>query len=75
MKTILKTVNPATLNFAEAVLKEADIPAFVMDQHVSLVDGSIGIIPRRLTVSDEDWEAAILALELAGLGDEVYRGG
>ena len=74
MKTILKTVNPATLNFAEAVLKEAEIPAFIMDQHQSLIDGSIGIIPRRLSVIDDDYEAAIRALELAGLGEEVYRG-
>ena len=28
MIAILKTVNPATLNFAQAVLKEADIPLF-----------------------------------------------
>jgi len=42
---ILKTVNPATLNFAQAVLKEADIPFFVMDQNVSIVEGSIGIMP------------------------------
>lgn len=74
MKTVLKTVNPATLNFAEVVLKEADIPAFVMDQHQSLIEGSIGVIPRRLMVTDEDHEAAIRALELAGLGEEVYYG-
>ena len=46
MIAILKTVNPATLNFAQAVLKEAGIPFFLMDQNVSIIDGSIGIIPR-----------------------------
>jgi len=70
---ILKTVNPATLNFAQAVLKEADIPFFVMDQNVSIIEGSIGIIPRRLMVVDEDAEEAREALNVAGLGDEVYR--
>jgi len=66
-------VNPATLNFAQAVLKEADIPFFVMDQNASIIEGSIGIIPRRLMVVDEDAEEARQALTDAGLGDEVYR--
>ncbi len=74
MRAVLKTTNPATLNFAEAVLKDAEIPAFVMDQHMSLIEGSIGVIPRRLVVADEDHLAAIRALELAGLEKELYRG-
>ena len=73
MIAILKTVNPATLNFAQAVLKDADIPFFVMDQNVSIIEGSIGIIPRRLMVVDEDAEEARQALRDAGLGDEVYH--
>jgi len=69
---ILKTVNPATLNFAQAVLKEADIPFFVMDQNVSIVEGSIGIMPRRLMVVDEDAEDARQAMIDAGLGHEIH---
>ena len=72
MIAILKTVNPATLNFAQAVLKESDIPFFVMDQNVSIIEGSIGIIPRRLMVVDEDAEDARAALQAAGLGDDLY---
>lgn len=72
MIAILKTVNPATLNFAQAVLKEADIPFFVMDQNVSIIEGSIGIIPRRLMVVDEDAEDAREALRVAGLGEEIH---
>lgn len=72
MKTILKTTNPATLNFAQVVLKSEDIPCFVMDQHMSAVEGSIGIIPRRIMVVDEDVEDARKALSDNGLGDDVY---
>jgi len=72
MIAVLKTVNPATLNFAQAVLKEADIPFFVMDQNVSIIEGSIGIIPRRLMVVDEDAEDARQALRDAGLGDDIH---
>jgi hypothetical protein len=70
---ILKTVNPATLNFAQAILKEADIPFFVMDQNVSIIEGSIGIIPRRLMVVHEDADDAREALRAAGLGDEIHH--
>ena len=74
MRAILKTVNPATLSFAEAVLKEARIESFIMDQNVSIIDGSIGIIPRRLMVIHDDYDDAAKAMKDAGLGDEVYRG-
>ncbi len=72
MKTILKTVNPATLSFAEAVLKDAEIPCFVLDQHMSAMEGSIGAIPRRLNVIDEDADDARQALTDAGLGEFVF---
>jgi len=73
MRTIIATNNPVTLSFAEAVLRSEGIPSFVMDEHQSLIDGSIGIIPRRLCVIDEDYEEAITLLEQAELGHEIYR--
>jgi len=73
MIAIIKTVNPATLNFAQAVLKEADIPFFVLDENQSVIDGSIGAIPRRLMVIDEDAVDAREALNDAGLGKELER--
>ena len=73
MIAILKTVNPATLNFAQAVLKEADIPFFVMDQNVSIIEGSIGVIPRRVMVVDEDAKDARQAMIDAGMGDELEQ--
>lgn len=73
MTPVLKTVNPVTLSYAQAVLKAAQIESFVLDQHASIVDGSIGAIPRRLMVIDEDAVDAVAALEDADLGDEIYR--
>jgi len=73
MIPVLKSVNPATISFVQAVLKEAQIDCFVMDQHASIIDGSIGAIPRRIMVINEDAPAAIRALELAGLEDEIFR--
>lgn len=73
MRTVIATTNPVTLNFAEAVLKSENIPCFLLDQHQSMIDGSIGIIPRRLCVVDDDYEDAVKVLEQAELGHEIYR--
>ena len=71
MICIIRTNNPVTLSFAQAVLKEAQIECFVMDQYMSLMEGSVGAIPRRLMVIDPDEFAARRALSLAGLEDEL----
>lgn len=69
----MKTVNPATLNFAEAILKDSMIDYFILDANASIIEGSIGAIPRRLMVIDEDEAAARRALSLAGLEAEIYH--
>ena len=71
VKTLVSTNNPVTLTTVGALLKAEDIPYVVLDQHMSLIEGSIGAIPRRLCVVAEDWEEAAELLRDAGLGKEV----
>ena len=66
MKCILTTNNLATLNFAEAILKEVGIDYFVLDQNMNVLEPGI-MIPRRLMVIDEDESAARRQLSLAGM--------
>ena len=54
VREILKTNNPVELNFAQAVLKDAGIEAVVFDMNMSVLDGSMVILPQRLMVADED---------------------
>jgi len=61
MREVLKSNNPVELNFAEVVLKDAGIASVVLDTHMSILDGSMVIIPRRLMVADAD-EARARAL-------------
>jgi len=70
MKCIVTTNNPATLNFAEAVLKEAEIGYFVLDQNMNVLEPGI-MIPRRLMVIDEDESAARRQLSLAGMEKDL----
>ena len=54
MREVLKTNNAVELNFAEVVLADAGIESVVFDGHMSVMDGSMVILPRRLMVADED---------------------
>jgi len=54
MKIVLQTNNPVQLGFAEALLKDAQIACFRFDEQMSTTEGSLGILPRRLMVADED---------------------
>ncbi|HEX4078971.1 MAG TPA: DUF2007 domain-containing protein [Rhizomicrobium sp.] len=65
MRDILKTNDPVTLNFAEALLADAGIHAVVFDSHMSIMDGSLGILPRRLMVGDGDYRRARALLAAA----------
>ncbi len=73
MKILMMTTNPVTISFVQAVLKESEIECFVFDEHVSIMEGSIGAIPRRVMVIDEDYSDAVDAMEAMELGHEVYR--
>ena len=68
MRDVLKTNDAVLLNFAEVVLADAGIESVVFDAHMSVMDGSLGILPRRLMVTESDYERAksILAAALPG---------
>ena len=54
MKELLRTTNPTTMSFATALLRGEGIECFEIDVHMSVLEGSIGILPRRLMVRDKD---------------------
>jgi hypothetical protein len=58
MKELLRTNDVVRLSWAEALLADAGIVCVVLDQHTSLVEGSIGAIPRRLMVEERDYRRA-----------------
>lgn len=65
MRAVLKSNDPVLINFAEVLLAEAGIVAVVFDTHMSVMDGSLGILPRRLMVSSDDFERARALLKAA----------
>jgi hypothetical protein len=65
MKAVLKSLDPVTLNFAANLLSQEGIESVVFDTHASVMDGSMGFLPRRLMVSDEDFAKADKLLRAA----------
>jgi len=71
MICIIRTMNPVTLSFAQAVLKDAGIESFLFDMNASVLDGSTIIVRRRLMIIDDDEVEARELLKAAGIGKEL----
>lgn len=71
MKELLRTNDVVRLSWLQALLTDAGIDTLVLDLHTSIAEGSIGILPRRLVVSDEDFSRARRVLLDAGEGAEM----
>ncbi|RIX98816.1 DUF2007 domain-containing protein [Aureimonas flava] len=71
MIELLRTNDPVLLSFAQALLRDADVIHLLADSHMSVLDGSIGILPRRLLVDGDDVERARRLLTDAGLAHEL----
>jgi|TARA_R110000787_G_scaffold42314_3_gene104064 hypothetical protein len=54
MKELLRTNDPTVIALATALLDTEDIACFEFDVNMSILDGSIGILPRRVMVADRD---------------------
>jgi hypothetical protein len=54
MKELLRSTDPTIIAFATALLEGEGIDVFDLDVHMSILDGSLGILPRRLMVRDRD---------------------
>lgn len=74
MEELLRTNNPVTISFVEALMRDAGICAFVADQNMSIIEGSIGAIPKRLLVESDRYEQAKRILIDAGLEHELRSG-
>ncbi len=68
MREIMRTNDIVALSFALSLLQDLGIETLVADAHISVMEGSIGIFPRRLHVLEDDVDAARAMLEEAGLG-------
>ena len=75
LKEIARSTDPVRLSFLTALLSDGDVTAFLFDTHTSIVQGSLGVLPQRLMVADEDYDEAVAILKAAEEWDELDNGG
>ena len=66
MKELLRTNDVVRLTWLTVLLSDEGIAATVLDTHTSILEGSIGAIPRRLMVEEQDFVRARAVLAAAG---------
>jgi hypothetical protein len=71
MHELVRANDPVLVSAIGALLDGAAIPYTVLDQHMSVLEGSLGVLPRRILVPNEHRRAARKLLEDAGLGNEL----
>ena len=75
MRELVRTNDAVLISAIEALLNGAHIHHMVVDQNISVLEGSIGIFPRRILVGDDEVDTARTLLENAGFAREISRDG
>ena len=71
MREIVRTNDAVLVTAIDALFKAARIEHMVLDQNMSVLEGSLGVLPRRVLVAEEHEFRARKLLEDAGLGHEL----
>jgi hypothetical protein len=71
MRELIRTNDAVLVSAVQALLDGAEIPHLVLDQNMSVLEGSIGVLPRRVLVAEDFADEARELLEQAGLGHEL----
>jgi len=71
LRELVRTNDPVLVSAIEALFKGANIPHMVLDRNMSVLEGSLGILPRRILVEEEDAARARRLLTDAGLAHEL----
>jgi hypothetical protein len=75
MKELVRTNDMVLVSAVGALLDGAAIKHLVFDQNMSVLEGSVGILPRRVLVAEDDLIAARRLLTDAGLAHELRPDG
>ena len=71
MRELIRANDPVLVSAVGALLDGAGIRYQVLDQNMSVIEGSLGILPRRIMVDDDSVSAARRVVQDAGLGHEL----
>jgi hypothetical protein len=73
MIELIRTNDAVVISFAQSLLRDAGIECLVADENMSVLDGSIGVLPKRILVADDEIDQAKRLLSDAGIGNEISK--
>ena len=71
MEELIRTNDIVLISFVESLLKEAEIDYYLADQNMSVMEGSLGVLARRILVPAGEIDEARELLSEAGIADEL----
>jgi len=71
LRELVRTNDIVLVSAVGALLDGANIHHLVLDQNMSIIEGSLGVLPRRILVHEDDNRAARQVLSDAGLSHEL----
>ncbi|MGD1017424.1 MAG: DUF2007 domain-containing protein [Roseiarcus sp.] len=74
MIELVRTNDLVLISLVETLLTQAGVAFFVADQHMSVAEGSLGFLPRRIMIDAGERERARRLLRDAGLSGELRDG-
>ena len=75
VRELVRTNDEVLLSAIKALLQSANIAHLVLDENMSVLEGSLGILPRRILVAEEQVQSARRLLKDAGLAHELSPDG
>jgi hypothetical protein len=71
LRELVRTNDMVLVSAIGALLDGANIHHLVLDQNMSIIEGSLGVLPRRILVLEDDHSQARQLLTDAGLAHEL----
>lgn len=71
MVELVRTNDTVLVSFIEVLLRDAGVSVIVADENMSVLEGSLGVLPRRVLIDKADEEQAKSLLTDAGVGDWI----
>ena len=73
MEELLRTNDLVLISYVEALMRDAGIAVLVLDQNMSVIEGSLGVLPRRILVPEDRLDNARRIVRSAGIGAELEK--
>lgn len=73
MRELMRVTDPVLISFVESLLRGAGIEPLILDRNMSVLEGSLGVLPCRVLVTEEDWAASASLVREADLGHWIIE--